>query len=85
MNKEISTRTLINIKVCLYRIFKAEDVYDYADYRKVAANERAIEHYLKDYSEEQKQELLSVINWNDDNCSLKLKKLGWKIIKRRDV
>ncbi len=84
MNKEIKMITLNKIKECLYRIFDAEDE-DYPNRRVVAANERAIEHYLKDYSEEQKRELLSIIQWHNDNCVKGLEKAGWEIIKRRDM
>lgn len=70
--------------MCLYRIFDAKDD-DCVNRKKVSANERAINHYLKDYSEEQKQELLKIldieyVDWNY-NCVrvLELEKLGWKI------
>lgn len=80
MNKEISIKTINNIKECLYRIFDAEDD-DCVNRKKVSANERAIDHYLKDYSEEQKKELLSVIKWHEGGTAPKLEKLGWKIIR----
>lgn len=80
MNKEIPMITLNKIKQCKLRIFEAEDD-DYVDYRTVKANERAIERYLKDYSEDQRQELLRTIEWYDDDCASKLEKQGWKILR----
>lgn len=83
MNKEISIRTINNVKKCLLRIYEAED-NDYVDdnyYKKIKANERAINHYLKDYSDEQQRELRDHICWYDDNCSASLEKIGWKIIR----
>lgn len=80
MNKEISIKTINNIKECLYRIFDAEDD-DCVNRKKVSANERAIDHYLKDYSKEQQYELLNLILWKNDNCVSELEKAGWKIIR----
>lgn len=82
MNKEISIKTINNIKECLYRIFDAEDE-DYPNRRVVAANNRAIDHYLKDYSKEQQYELLNLIRWHNDNCVKELEKAGWKIIREK--
>lgn len=84
MEKEISIHTINRVQMCLYRIFDAKDE-DCPNRRVIAANERAIGHYLKDYSEEQQKELLKIIdvdfNWRDDgsNCISELEKLGWKI------
>lgn len=83
MEKEISIQTINKIKMCLLRIYEAEE-NDYVDenyYRKITANNRAISHYIKDYSDEQQRELLNHICWYDDNCSKSLEKLGWKIIR----
>lgn len=83
MNKEISIRTINNVKKCLLRIFEAEE-NDYVDdnyYKKISANERAINHYLKDYSDEQQKELRDYICWYNDDCSASLEKIGWKIIR----
>lgn len=80
MTKEISIRTINNVKECLYRIFDAEDD-DCVNRKKVSANERAIDHYLKDYSEEQKKELLSIMQWHSGGTAQKLERLGWKIIR----
>lgn len=88
MNKEIKMITLNKIKECLYRIYEAEDE-DCPNRIVIAANNRAIDYdlidyYLKDYSEEQKQELLEILDveflfdWHYD-CVLELEKLGWKI------
>ena len=82
MNKEISIRTINNIKECLYRIFEAEDD-DYPNRRVVAANQEAIRYYLKDYSKEQQYELLNLIRWDNDNCVSNLEKYGWKIIREK--
>lgn len=80
MNKEIRMITLNRIKRCKLRIFAAEDE-DCVNHKKVSANERAIDHYLKDYSKEQQYELLNLIRWNNDNCVKELEKIGWKIIR----
>lgn len=78
MNKEITIRTINIIKMCLLKIYQAEDE-DYPNRRVVAANQEAIRYYLKDYSEEQQKELRNIINWYDNDCISKLEKAGWKI------
>lgn len=80
--KIISMYKINKIKGCQLRIFEAEDD-DYPDRRIVNANERAIDHYLEDYSEEEKQELLKTIRWTYDDCASELVKLGW-IVTRSD-
>mgnify|MGYP001363537414 CR=1 FL=1 len=80
MNKEISMKTLNQVKLCLLRIFEAEDD-DIPNHKIIGANNRAIDHYLKDYSKEQQEELLKLIHWVNDNCSAELEKNGWTILK----
>lgn len=78
--KTITIYKINKIKYCLLRIFEAEDD-DIPNRRIISANERAIDNYLKDYTKEEKDELLKVINWTNDNCVNGLEKLGW-VIKR---
>lgn len=80
--KIISIHKINKIKDCKLRIFVAQDD-DYPDRRKVSLNERAINHYLEGYSEEEKQELLKTIRWTYDDCASELVKLGW-IVTRSD-
>lgn len=80
MEKEISIHTINIIKMCLLRIFEAEDE-DYPNRKIIGANNRALDHYLKDYSKEQQYELLNLIRWENDNCVKELEKAGWKIIR----
>lgn len=80
MNKEIRMITLNRIKDCLLRIFEAEDD-DIPNLKIIRANNRALDHYLKDYSKEQQEELLKLIRWTNDDCCAELEKHGWKIIK----
>lgn len=83
MNKEIRMITLNRIKRCKLRIFAAEDE-DWVNWKIVRANERAIEHYMKDYSKEQQRELNELIRWENDNCVLNLEKYGWKVIREEN-
>ncbi len=76
--KTISIYKINKIKDCLFRIFDAEDD-DIPNRRIVKANERVIDNYLKDYSIEEQRELLSVINWTNDNCTKNLEELGWVV------
>lgn len=80
MSKEIRMITLNRIKDCLLRIFEAEDD-DIPNLKIIRANNRALDHYLKDYSKEQQEELLKLIRWTNDDCCAELEKHGWKIIK----
>lgn len=76
--KTISMYKINNIKKCLLKIFEAEDD-DIPDRRIISSNERVIDKYLKEYTKEEKKELLSVIKWTNDNCADDLEKLGWVI------
>ncbi len=80
MNKEIKMVTINKIKCCLLKIFEAEDD-DIPNHKIIGANNRAIMHYLKDYSKEQQEELLRLIKWANDNCCTDLEKNGWTILK----
>lgn len=80
MNKEIKMVTLNRIKCCLLKIFEAEDD-DIPNHKIIGANNRAIDHYLKDYSKEQQEELFKLIRWSNDNCCAELEKAGWKVLK----
>lgn len=83
MSKEIRMVTLNRIKYCLLRIFEAQDD-DIPNRKIIGANERAIMHYLKGYSKHEKDELLRLIRWtNDDNAS-DLEKHGWKVIREKN-
>lgn len=79
MAKEITIWTINQIKKCTLRLFEAEDD-DIPNKRIISANERAINHYLKYKTEEEKRELLSIINWTNDNCIAKLQALGWNVL-----
>jgi len=76
--KTISIKIINKIKMCDLRIFEAQDD-DPPNLRQVRQNERALDQYLKSYTQEEKQELLSNIKWYDDNCKERLKELGWII------
>jgi len=81
MSKKIHIYYINKIKMCMLKIFEAEDD-DYPDRKIVKANEKAIEHYLDKagiVDEKLKTELLYNIRWTDDNCALTLVKLGWTI------
>lgn len=80
MNKKIKMVTLNRIKLCLLRIYEAEDD-DIPNHKIIGANNRAIDHYLKDYSKEQQEELLRLIRWSNDDCCSELEKNGWTILK----
>lgn len=80
MNKEISMKNLNQVKLCLLKIFEAEDD-DIPNHKIIGANNRAIMHYLKDYSKEQQEELFKLIRWSNDNCCAELEKAGWKVIR----
>lgn len=83
MNKEIKMVTINKIKCCLLKIFEAEDD-DIPNHKIIGANSRAIDHYLKDYSKEQQEELLKLIRWTNNNCSAELEKVGWKVIRKKE-
>lgn len=80
--RKIHMYYLNKIKMCLLRIFEAEDD-DYPDKRKVAANERSLDHWLSRASicdNDLKIELLTNISWANNNCKEILEKIGWTII-----
>lgn len=83
MSKEIRMITLNRIKYCLLRIFEAEDD-DIPNLKIIEANNRALDHYLKSYSETEKDELLRLIRWTNDNCCTELEKAGWKVIREEN-
>lgn len=80
MKKEISIQIINKVQQCIHKISIVEAD---TDYRVVAANERAIKHYLRDYSYEQNLELLKIMFWYsgcDNVRGLKLlEEMGWKI------
>lgn len=80
MEKTIRMITINRVKMCLLRIFEAEDD-DIPDRKIIGANNRALDHYLKDYSKEQQYELLNLIRWDNDNCVKELEKAGWKVVR----
>lgn len=84
MNKEIKMVTINKIKHCLLKIFEAEDD-DIPNHKIIGANNRAIMHYLKDYSKEQQEELFKLIKWTNDNCCVELEKTGWKVIREKNI
>jgi len=80
MNKTIQMKILNRVKMCLLRIFEAEDD-DIPDRKIIGANNRALDHYLKDYSKEQQYELLNLIRWDNDNCVKELEEADWKVVR----
>ncbi len=80
MSKEIRMVILNRIKRCKCRIYDAEDD-DIPNYKIIGANNRALDHYLKGYSEHEKDELLRHIRWFSDDCTSELEKHGWKVIR----
>lgn len=80
MSKEIRMVILNRIKRCKCRIYDTEDD-DIPNLKIIAANNRALDHYLKGYSKEQQEELLKLIRWTNDNCCSELEKSGWKVIR----
>ena len=76
--KEISMYELNKIKRLQEEIFEEEDD-DYVDRRITAPKYRAIDRIMNKYSETEKQELIDNIHWHWDNCTNKLKLLGWTI------
>ena len=82
MNKRINIYYINRIKVCLMRIYDAEDD-ETTNRRIVVANERAIDNFLNKagiINKDLRQELLTNISWANDNCKEKLEKLGWEIL-----
>ena len=76
------------IKNLYYKIFEYQDEdYEYVNTRAVQNCERHIENWLTKagiFGKELRQELLSCINWADDNCVKKLEKLGWTVLRGKD-
>ena len=88
--KQIHIHYINKIKRCKLRIFEAEDNYVFTveDKAVVTANERAIEHWLKKANitnEEERRELLNIVDWSNDNCSGALEKLGWTILRGKEL
>ena len=80
--KEIMMHTLNKVKGLQLKIFEYEDDEpEYVNRRGVAACERSLWNtVLKDYTEEEKRELLNLISWHNDDCKSRLEKAGWKVI-----
>ena len=83
--KKIHTYNINKIKNLLYKIFEYQDE-DMPNYRAVKFCERHIEGWLAKAGVERKlyKEVLSCIDWADDNCVEKLEKLGWTVIRGKD-
>lgn len=76
--KEISFYEINKIKGLQAEIFALEDD-DYVDRRQTSPKYRAIDRILSKYTKEEQLELRQHIKWHQDNCSEKLKSLGWII------
>lgn len=83
MSKEIRMVTLNRIKRCKCRIYDTEDD-DIPNRKIIGANNRALDYYLKSYSETEKDELLRLIRWTNDDCTSELEKHGWKVIREKN-
>ena len=83
--KKIHVFFINKIKNLDYKIFEYQDE-DCVNTRAVKNCERHIENWLAKAGVERKfyQEVLSCINWADDNCVEKLEKLGWTVIRGED-
>ena len=71
------------IKILDGKIFQYQDE-DVPNYRAVKICERHIANYFGQagiWGEILRQEVLSCINWADDNCVEKLEKLGWMVVR----
>lgn len=79
--KEIEMITINKLKKYDFNIFDAEDD-DFTNYRKIRRNEREIQKLIKDYSIEEKRELIMLVRWTNDNCVEALEQNGW-IVHRR--
>ena len=80
--KEIKMITINKIKKCLLKIFEEEDDGQ-PNSKIIRANWGAITRLLKPYqfTQEEEQELLRVVNWTNDNCVGALEDLGWKVLR----
>lgn len=74
--KEIEMITINKLKKYDFNIFDAEDD-DFTNYRKIRRNEREIQKLIKDYSIEEKRELIMLVRWTNDNCVETLEQNGW--------
>ncbi len=83
MSKIISMYELNKIKNAKFRIFEAEDE-DIPNNRIIARNERIVDEVLKKYNDEEQQELIENIRWQNDNCAIELEKLGWTITNEKN-
>lgn len=84
--KKIHIYFINKIKKLDYKIFEYQDE-DCPNYRAIQICERHIQRYLGQagiYGEKIRSEILSCINWADDNCAEKLEKLGWTVIRGKD-
>ena len=80
--KTISIEKINKIKECKHRLLVSENQDSISvNNRKIVANERALDHYLKNYSLMEQYELLKVIKSDNDNCVEDLETLGWTIKK----
>lgn len=83
-------------KIHIYFINKIkaldEKIFEYQDecppnYRAVKRCEMHTRKWLEKagiWGEKLHHEILSCINWADDNCVEKLEKIGWKVIRGKD-
>ena len=79
--KEVKMITINKIKTCLLKIFEEDD--GHPNYEIIRANNAAITRLLKPYhfTQEEKSQLLRIVNWTNDNCVEALEELGWKVIR----
>ena len=80
--KEIRMITINKIKSLDLKIFEYEDDEpEYVNRRGVANCYNAIWYrVLKEYTVEEKRELLEIIRWSNDDCKSKLERAGWSVI-----
>lgn len=81
-SKSISVRIINKIKDLKRKIFEYEDEEsEYVNRRAVSICERYIEKYLANVTpyESERKELRENIKWTCDNCTEKLKNLGWEV------
>ena len=81
-SKSISIRIINRIKNLKMKIFEYEDEEpEYVNRRAVVICERHIEKYLANVTpyESERKELRENIKWTCDNCTEKLKNLGWEV------
>ena len=88
--KQIKAQYIKGIQRAYMRKFMAEDDWCRPDYRKISANERAINHYLAQITgdPEEQQKILDIImrqSWNTEDLTYKpifdkLRELGYEIV-----